>query len=101
MSLNDEITLTDQERPSEPPAYDIESDPNAPEWAKFLSNQITRSKSEDKAQLNRIERNLETNYRSTQRLSKRVNEHDSELEEVRVRVDHLEVRLDDFERDQT
>ncbi len=101
MTVNDrdEITLTDQERPSEPPVYTIEGDPDAPQYIKELSRQQAQAQLDYRAHLTRIERNQETNYRETRRLSKRVNDHENELEEVRDRVDRLESRLDEHERD--
>jgi hypothetical protein len=75
--------------PLSPPEFDIETS-DAPTWAKALYRQANDRRAEDRAQLDRIERNQRIQRAEVQRISGRVVAHDAELEEIRDRVSDLE-----------
>ncbi len=81
-----ERTSPENEVPRRAPSeFDIEAS-DAPEWAKVL----LRNQREDRAALSRIERNQRLTANEVRRLSRRVGDHDQELEDIRSRVSELE-----------
>jgi hypothetical protein len=72
-----------------PQEFDIENS-DAPEWAKELFRRVEARRDEERAQLDRIERNQKIQTQEVRRLSGRVRDHDSELGTLRDRIESLE-----------
>lgn len=85
-------TRTDYAVPSEPRKFDIETS-DAPDWFKAFWRQHAQSREEERAILQSIERNQRIQTQEVRRLSRRVNDHDGELEELRERVEGIEDRI--------
>ena len=83
------ITETDHDIPSAPPQLDPDTI-DAPDWARFLIRTLLTGRDEEREQLRRIESNQRVQLREIRRVSRRVTEHDTEIGDLRRRVEDLE-----------
>lgn len=82
-------TRTDHAVPTSPPIFDIEKS-DAPDWAKALYRAQVDGREEERARLERIERNQRLQLKEVRRLSRRVGDHDEEINDLRTRLEDVE-----------
>lgn len=95
--LPSELPTATDHAPPEPAEFDIENS-DAPDWAKALYRLQAETRAEERARAERLERNQRIQIEEVRRLSRRVGGHDSELEDLRERIEDLEDWRDGVER---